>query len=157
MTRNITCGQTEPGTAVRPERVICSPFALSFQPQSGCPETMNLVFASAAKQSSFKRRDCFSAFAKTNLRLFVDELMESLSKGLSTDTQHNFIWELFSRHRLSCANYYWRLSYGLRAANAIDPSSRPANGKSGQYLFTQSYTCVRPASRAFGPWKQLDD
>ncbi len=43
----------------------------SFQPQSGCPETMNFVFASAAKQSSFKRRVCFTAFAMTGHR-FVE-------------------------------------------------------------------------------------
>ncbi len=44
---------------------------------------MNFVFASAAKQSSFKKRDCFTAFAKTNLRLYFDEFIASAAKQSS--------------------------------------------------------------------------
>ena len=41
---------------------------------------MNFVFASAAKQSSFKRRDCFTAFETTNFRLFFDEFIAIKAK-----------------------------------------------------------------------------
>ena len=84
-----------------------------------------------------------------------------------TNIWQYLIWELFSRHRLSCAIFYWQLSHGLRAAHATEPSRRPADGRPGQSWFAvspywrdlcaQFYTCVRSASRAFGPWKQLDD
>ncbi len=70
-----------------------------------------------------------------------------------TNIRQNLIWELFSGHPLSCVNFYWRLSHGLRAAHAIELSRRRANGKPGQCFFVQPYTCVRSASRAFGPWK----
>ena len=42
---------------------------------------------------------------------------------------HLGIWELFGRSVLNANNFYWRLSYGLRTAYAIESSARPAYDK----------------------------
>ena len=48
--------------------------------------------------------------------------------------QQHLIWELFDYSPLNGANFYWRLSHGLRSANAIESSTRPAFFKPEQYL-----------------------
>ena len=43
--------------------------------------------------------------------------------------QEHLNWELFSRSLLNANNFYWRLSYGLRTAYAIESSASPAYDK----------------------------
>ena len=49
-------------------------------------------------------------------------------------SQRHLNWELFDHYPLNGANFYRRYPYGLRSANAIKSSRRPACNKSEQYL-----------------------
>ncbi len=80
---------------------------------------MNFVFASFAVQSSFKRRDCFTAFAMTNLRLFFDEFMESFAVQSSFKQRDCFTAFAMTKDLPSLKTRYVKLSciqydFGLR-------------------------------------------
>ena len=53
---------------------------------------------------------------------------------LQVGRKQNLNWELFGHSPLNAANFYWRLPHGLRSANAIESSTRPAHDKREQYL-----------------------
>ena len=61
-------------------------------------------------------------------------LMHLAAKGLHANRQQHLNWELFDYSPLNSANFYWRISHGLRSANAIESSSRPAFYKPEQHL-----------------------
>ena len=59
--------------------------------------------------------------------------MLAARQSLVAVSQQHLIWELSDHSALKGANFYWRLSHGLRSANAIESSTRPAFDEPEQY------------------------
>ena len=72
-----------------------------------------------------------SSCAKRPVFSFYIDMSSSIACGRSAP---HLIWELFDEYLLSGANYYWRTSYGLRSANAIESGIRQANNSPEQNL-----------------------
>ncbi len=60
--------------------------------------------------------------------------MLAARQTLAAFSKQHLIWELSDYSVLNAAIFYWRLSHGLRSANAIESSKRPAFDEPEQYL-----------------------